>query len=255
MVISAWLVGAVALLVVDMRTGALQQKGVLSHQCYSCSRNQTCEVPSTTVVCPAEKPLCSTFAVAPNFTSELGCAAFAKSPCSLIRNSDKTFEFSCVCMDNMCNAPFSLELEKKLVSFSNSQISNNSTQYKDMFLKFANISGDRMYRATPIVNANSTLNSSLVNTAPKKSTGEDSKVGHIIEMLPRAEPLKNLATAPSEDDEDDSEGSGAYEETKSHRPASDPAAPSSFLPARENKASHLLANLLVATPILIYSIA
>ncbi|CAH2054565.1 unnamed protein product, partial [Iphiclides podalirius] len=55
---------------------------------------------------------------------------------------------------------------------------------------------------------------------------------------PHAEPLKHEATVPPDDDEDESEGSGVYDDPKSPKnPASAPAAPSSYLPAEENKAS------------------
>lgn len=74
------------------------------------------------------------------------------------------------------------------------------------------------------------------------------------EAIPRAEALKQQATVPSDDDEDESEGSGAYEDSRSHiqsHSASAPAAPSSYLPAEENKAVHLSPNLLLL-PILLF---
>lgn len=68
-----------------------------------------------------------------------------------------------------------------------------------------------------------------------------------LSAMPRAEALKQQ-TLPSDDDEDESEGSGAYEESRSHiqsQSASAPAAPSSFLPAEQNKACSLITVLIV----------
>lgn len=62
-----------------------------------------------------------------------------------------------------------------------------------------------------------------------------------VSGLPRAEALKH-ATVPPDDDEDESEGSG-IDESKVHEHAS-PAAPSSFLPAKENNAPYLSLNIL-----------
>lgn len=76
------------------------------------------------------------------------------------------------------------------------------------------------------------------------------------EGLPRAEAFKHEPTALSEDDEDAGEGSGSYEETRTQRqPSSDPADPSSFLPANENKASPLAGTFLVITSVLFYIVS
>jgi hypothetical protein len=162
-----------------------------------------------------------------------------------------------VCTDDLCNAPFTIELPKKLQSFLSSNYTNNNTSdYVEAFFKFANITGDNIYRDITVPKVQPTK-APAVNVSiliPALKTVSIHALPHAVEIiLPRAEALKHEGTVPSEDDEDDSEGSGAYEDSKIQRhPASDPAAPSSFLPAQINKAQHLIINFLVATPILLY---
>ncbi|XP_028158625.1 uncharacterized protein LOC114351562 [Ostrinia furnacalis] len=258
---SMWFMSIIAILVVDVRTGALQQKDAALRRCYHCAANGTaCHA---TVECPGDRPLCATSAVVPNYSSSLHCAAASKTPCSLTRSSG-TFILTCVCADDLCNSAFSKELQNQLLEFSKSNVTNNnSSDYTDMFFKshsFANVTEDKLYKTITVEVVKTTeapkhnvTNPTTVSTAAHTRT----TISHPVEVnLPRAEAFKHEPTALSDDDEDASEGSGSYEETRSQRqPASAPAAPSSYLPANENKAPPLTATLLIGAPILMYFVA
>lgn len=100
------------------------------------------------------------------------------------------------------------------------------------------MSKNALYKAITV--ASDVPGNSTVSTL---TTGSDGS----LSGMPRAEALKQQ-TAPSEDDEDEGEGSGTYEDSRSHLPsqsASAPAAPSSYLPAEENKACSLTTMLIM----------
>ncbi|RVE50437.1 hypothetical protein evm_004974 [Chilo suppressalis] len=250
MMTSLWLGSLVAVLVVDMRTGALQQKELATHHCYQCSRNEICDVP-VSAECPTDRPYCATTAATPNFTSSLSCvaSAAAKTPCSLTQSSDKVFELTCVCMEDLCNAPFLTEIQKKLLNFTSSNSAENSTDCTEVFFKFANLSVHD-YKNMIVTLVQTTKNPvTLQSTVSASAVSARSSVVGPVENMPRSEALKQDAPAPSDDDEDESEGSGSYEETRIQRqPAAAPANPSSYLPA-ENKAPHINLNLLTLPPI------
>lgn len=112
-----------------------------------------------------------------------------------------------------------------------------------MFFKtFVNATKDKLYYTITIkVNASQPNNTHLPI--------------HVMEHMndinaPRAEALKQEATEPSDDEEDEGEGSGTYDEARLRRPASPPAAPSSYLPANENTAPPLIVDFLLMTTIL-----
>ncbi|XP_060806118.1 uncharacterized protein LOC106131430 [Amyelois transitella] len=223
-------------------------------RCYLCVANNStsCDQASavTTVECPGS---CATVADAPNFTSSLQCAAPAEgapAPCSL--NYSRALQLTCRCTGHLCNAPFSRQLTNDLLNFS-STFPNKTADLTQTFFKIyssTNFTGE-LYKAITVAQlttTNAPLNITTVGTTSARTTIEPNKMS---EIAPRAEPLKQDATAPSDDDEDESEGSGAYEDTRLHRnPASAPAAPSSFLPADENKSPPLYTHLFLTTPFL-----
>lgn len=202
-----------------------------------------------------------------DYLSSLHCAPASKSPCSLTRTSG-AFTLVCVCADDLCNSQFSKELQNQLVEFSKVNITNeNASEYTEMFFKsysFANVTEDKLYKTITIELAKPTemprQNEShpmTLSPAVHAHTTVSHSVEHSVDAsLPRAEAFKHEPTALSEDDEDASEGSGSYEETRTPRqPASAPAAPSSYLPANENKAPPLAATFLITTPIFMYFVA
>ncbi|XP_053615994.1 uncharacterized protein LOC128678450 [Plodia interpunctella] len=246
-----WFLTLVSLLMMDFRTGAIQQKDE-PRRCYLCvaSNTTSCDQPSsvTTVECAGP---CATVAVAPNFTSSLQCAAAAaRAPCSL--NYSGALQLTCLCDGHLCNAPLPTQLTNDLLNFS-ANLPNKTADLTQTFFEIyssANLT-DELFKPT----TKTPLNITAVTTVSTTTVTAKTTVGHNEnEMAPRAEPLKQ-ATAPSDDDEDESEGSGAYEETRSQRhPASAPAAPSSFLPANENKSPPLFTHLFLTTPFIMYVI-
>lgn len=118
--------------------------------------------------------------------------------------------------------------------------------------KFSNITEENLYKAITVDVTEPATNivrnsSQITNVISVTATMNTQSIMRDLEK-PRAEPLKQEPTVPSEDDEDESEGSGAYEESRVHNHAvSAPAAPSSFLPANENSATPLYTDLLVTT--------
>lgn len=168
-----------------------------------------------------------------DFPSSLGCAAAAAAtPCSLVISPRQTLELTCICVGHLCNAPFSDILRNDLLNFSSP--SSNDSALNEAFFKvsnFANVSESALYKAITV--ATDVSGNSTVSTVTE-SDGS-------LSAMPRAEALKQQ-TVPSEDDEDEGEGSGTYEDSRSHiqsESASAPAAPSSYLPAEENKACSL----------------
>ncbi|XP_026735774.1 uncharacterized protein LOC113499472 [Trichoplusia ni] len=252
-----WFMSIVALLVVDVRTGALQDRDMVPAVCYACSRaNGTgCEQAGSwqAVTCPADRPLCATVAIAPDFGSSLGCAAASQTPCTLTNSSSNSFQLTCVCSTHLCNAPYSSELRDELLNYTFT-LSNSTNVAFNFFqsTKFKNITEENLYKAITIeLNKATTTeqkSTSPLTTVSVPATMNANSIIHIDVELPRAEALKQEPTVPSDDDEDEGEGSGAYEESRVHNHAvSAPAAPSSYLPADENSAALLYKDLLIIT--------
>ncbi|KAM3961154.1 uncharacterized protein ACR2FA_004704 [Aphomia sociella] len=257
-----WFVSVIALLVVDVRTGALQQKDYKSQRCYLCpASNNTCDHTSALQIieCPASRPHCATIAAAPNFTSTLQCAAATEAPCSLEYTAQK-HKLTCICADRLCNAPFTSELLNELRNFSTSNVpNNNSADLTEEFFKMyslVNFTDKNLYKLITVENSEATerssYNSSHLTTVSATTIHTVTRTNEI--EIPRAEARKQEATAPSDDDEDESEGSGSYDETRSQKTPSAPAAPSSFLPANENKSSLLYTKLFLSITFFVYFI-
>lgn len=176
-----------------------------------------------------------------DFVSSLACAAASTSPCSIKLPQNSSLEVTCVCNTALCNTPFSPEFRNELLNFT---FTNSSTDMMQIFFKstkFGNVTDENIYKAITIEVTEATTTTARNLSQP--TTVMVSGTINIQSILrdsekPRAEPLKQEPTAPSDDDEDESEGSGAYEESRVHNHAvSAPAAPSSFLPANENSAT------------------
>ncbi|PZC76889.1 hypothetical protein B5X24_HaOG204028 [Helicoverpa armigera] len=251
---SMWFISIVALLVVDVRTGALQERDIRPARCHSCARvnGTACGGTWPSVLCPEDRPLCATVAISPDFVSSLECAAARETPCSMRSSANNSIEVTCVCNTHLCNAPFSPTLRNELLNFAFNLTNSSADAAQTFFQSFVgNITKENIYKAITIevTEATTTIarNSShltTVKTVPGTMNAEsilrDSE-------KPRAEPLKQEPTAPSDDDEDESEGSGAYEEPRVRNHAvSAPAAPSSFLPA-ENSATRIYTDTLLTT--------
>ncbi|CAF4842225.1 unnamed protein product [Pieris macdunnoughi] len=191
-------------------------------------------------MCPDEQPYCTTVASAPNLTITLACGAAQESPCVLEYKTE--YLLTCICDDNLCNAPYNQQLRDELLNFSTNFPANSDANLTEIFLKFttyANVSNEAIYE---MITANTTSTSIALVT----STSATTKNSTHVPKLPRAEALKH-ATIPPDDDEDEGEGSGV-DESKLHEHAS-PAAPSSFLPAKENGAPCLSLNILFLVPL------
>ncbi|KOB66013.1 Uncharacterized protein OBRU01_15289 [Operophtera brumata] len=207
-----------------------EQHQVIQHNTTSC---QHPEAGWLTATCPSARPYCATVGTAPDFASSLGCARAATAPCSLTNSPRQTLELTCTCIGHLCNAPFSNKLRNELNNFSSSTNDSTLTEVFFKLSNFANVSESALYKAITVatdVSGNSTV--------PTLTSSDGS-----LSALPRAEALKQQ-TVPSDDDEDENEGSGAYEDSRlrlQSQSASAPAAPSSFLPAEQNKASALIA--------------
>lgn len=171
-----------------------------------------------------------------DFTSTLTCAVGSELPCSLTFNSKLALEMTCICVDHLCNAPYSAQLRNELLNFS-TKIPINTTELAAAFLKssaFVNVTLSELYGV--ITKSSKANEKSVYETTMNLLTFGGS------DEAPRAEALKHEATVPPDDDEDEGEGSGTFEENKSQAA---PAAPSSFLPAEENNVSSLSLNKLL----------
>ncbi|XP_061728340.1 uncharacterized protein LOC133533382 [Cydia pomonella] len=243
----------VAILMIDVRTGALLQKDTGPRQCYQCLHNQSACQPDRRLQapCPAHGLHCATVAKAPDFTSTLTCAASAAHPCTLTQ-SQQTLQLTCTCAGHRCNSPFTAQLRNKLLNFTltMSNVNKTSLDLTDMFLKyFGNVSLNKLYEAITLKSTQEKRNNTQLPVYTS-STLKPNLVGSLNDINPpRAEALKHEATEPSDDEEDENEGSGSYEESRLRRPASAPAAPSSYLPANENKAPPLFINFILITTI------
>ncbi|XP_022113889.2 uncharacterized protein LOC110992393 isoform X1 [Pieris rapae] len=217
------------LLIVDTRIGALPQTSIQPRKCHL-STNA-----SWVGMCPDEKPYCTTVVSTPNLTISLACGAAQGSPCVLEYKTE--YLLTCICDDNLCNAPYNQQLRDELLNFSTNFPANSDANLTEIFLKFttyANVSNEAIYEMV-------TANTTSTSIAPVTSTSATAKNSTHVPKLPHAEALKQ-ATIPPDDDEDEGEGSGV-DESKLHEHAS-PAAPSSFLPAKENGAPGSSLNIL-----------
>ncbi|XP_059051979.1 uncharacterized protein LOC131846641 [Achroia grisella] len=262
-----WFVSIMALLVVNVRTGSLQQKDKKPQQCYYCSpTNNTCDHLSSLQIynCPENRPYCATTAVAPNFTSSLQCASPAEIPCKLTY-STQGHELQCICTGHLCNAPFSLTLLNTLRNFTSSSVhENKSADLTDSFFKrynVTNVTDKKIYKMLTMdlseeteITERTSQNISQLTTVSAVTTMNIDLKNEID--IPQAAARKQEAAAPSDDDEDESEGSGSYDESKSQRhPPSAPAAPSSFLPAKDsNKSPPLYCNLYLTSSFFVFFI-
>ncbi|KAG7309191.1 hypothetical protein JYU34_005118 [Plutella xylostella] len=262
-----WGASLATLLLANLRTVTLLQTDTSPRRCHSCDNSTACREPGA-VLCPPEKPWCSTVAAAPNVTSSLGCAAAAavaaERACLLAYCAQKQrFQMTCVCATDLCNAPFSPQLLEALLHFaSNDHSENNSTDLTDAFFnstKYANVTKSGLFAAlTAKTNEGSTTlgistarpttvrsaEAAGAATQPREAAGEAHGAG-----VPRAEALKQEA-APSDDDEDEGEGSG--DEERPRAPPAAPQPPSSYLPASENGAAPLYPQVLVTTSLFLF---
>lgn len=160
-------------------------------------------------------------------------------------------ELTCICNDSNCNVPFSNKLRNELLKFSYANLNNSNENLTEFFKSLdMNITDKEIYKR---ITVGFETTDDLLQNETKLTTDFVSTVtttGLKQAVLPRAEAFQQNAATPSEDDEDESEGSGSYEETHNHQAA--PAAPSSFLPANDNKATCLFTNILLFIPILVY---
>lgn len=185
-------------------------------------------------------------------TSSLVCVEATQQQCSLSYTTQKqSYEITCVCSDDRCNAPFSQDLRKELLKFAATRsVPKNETQdYTEVFLKESAFSNQ----------TRSTLHEKIIiklqepTTTVKATTVLDRTENKIEAHQPRAEALKQGVASPSDDDDDEGEGSGADEDSRSQVRGSPPAAPSSYLPA-DSSATTLLLNVLVTTPVFLHVI-
>ncbi|XP_052744339.1 uncharacterized protein LOC112054933 isoform X2 [Bicyclus anynana] len=208
-------------------------------RCHHCVHNASSNCDRLTaapVLCPLGEPYCATVARTPNFTSSLTCAAAKDPPCLLTFNSKLELEMSCICNEQLCNAPYSAQLRNELLNFSHRALPN-ATELTETFLKssvFANVTSTDLYKVITEVRATEGPVFAAQSTTIALASIANSEIG------PRAEALKHEATVPPDDDEDEGEGSGSFEEARTH---ASPAAPSSYLPAEENKSATLVFNV------------
>ncbi|KAJ8711713.1 hypothetical protein PYW08_008667 [Mythimna loreyi] len=257
---SMWFCSIVALLVVDVRTGALQEGDIRPGRCHACGNGTACDGSWTAVPCPEERPLCATVAMGPDFVSSLSCAAASASPCAIRGAANSSLQVTCVCYTHLCNAPFSPEFRNELLNFTFTP-TNSSTNLTQIFFqstKFANVTDENLYKAITIevTEATATVAGNMSQVTTVMTVPGTINTQSILRdsEKPRAEALKQEPTVPSDDDEDEGEGSGAYEESRMlNHAVSAPAAPSSFLPAHENSANTLYTDLFLTT-LLIYPV-
>ncbi|XP_047989631.1 uncharacterized protein LOC125228948 [Leguminivora glycinivorella] len=245
----------IAILMIDVRTGALLQKDTGARQCYQCPHNQSaCQSERRLQApCPARGLHCATVAKAPDFMSTLTCASSAARPCTLTQ-TQQTLLLTCTCAGHRCNSPFTDQLRNKLHNFTLTMRNFNKTSLDltDKFLQsFGNVSWNKLYETITVKSVQDKRNNTTtpVYTTTTLKPNLDGSLNDI--NAPRAEALKHEATEPSDDEEDESEGSGAYEDSRLRRPAAAPAAPSSYLPANENNAPPFFANFILITTILL----
>ncbi|CAG4991200.1 unnamed protein product [Parnassius apollo] len=256
-----WYSSILAILVADIRTGALKSIDIPPQRCYECvNANSTtqCSFQKAPVLCPAQQPLCGTVAVGPSFTSFLKCLPAFKTTCSIKVTTHATLKMSCVCTEQLCNAPFSKNIQNELLHFEKDKLLENSSDLTTTFFKSLKLENVTDLYKTITFNEQKEKNISTNNNStpppvlkltelPLVNFNNSIKVG-----APHAEQLKHEATVPPDDDEDESEGSGSYEDSRSQKnPPSAPAAPSSYLPAEENKASLDFINALAVVPLII----
>ncbi|XP_039760230.1 uncharacterized protein LOC120633903 [Pararge aegeria] len=240
---SLMVLSIVSLFVADVWTGTLLRKESSPQRCHHCVHNATsnCEhLTAAPVLCPVGEPFCATVARTPNFTSILTCAAAKESPCLVSFNSKLELEMSCICTEHLCNVPFSTQLRNELLNFS-LRIPANTTELTETFLKssvFANVTKTELYK---LITKVSEATESPIAFSSQPTAIALVSIG-ISEIGPRAEALKHEATVPPDDDEDEGEGSGSFEEARTHAA---PAAPSSYLPAEENKSAAMDFNLYI----------
>ncbi|CAK1593839.1 unnamed protein product [Parnassius mnemosyne] len=256
-----WYTSILAILVADIRTRALQNIDIAPQRCYECvNANSTtlCTLEKASVLCPAQEPYCGTVAVGPNFTSLLKCLPAFKNTCSIKLTTNGTLQMSCVCIKQLCNAPFSEKLRNELLQFEKEKSLENSSDLTSTFLKSLKLENVTDLYKTITFNTQKEKKISMNNNSTPPSVLKLTKLqlvnfNNSIEIdAPHAEHLKHEATVPPDDDEDESEGSGSYEDPRSQKhPPSAPAAPSSYLPAEENKASLFFINGLAVVVTLI----
>ncbi|XP_041982876.1 uncharacterized protein LOC121735940 isoform X1 [Aricia agestis] len=189
---------SVLVLAAEVNSAVLDiNKNVELTRCYQCvSSNRTrCEGVGPSVLCPAGR-VCATTAAPPGYESSLTCAAAAPS-CWL-----SGLRLTCTCAGHLCNRPFAPHLTEELKN-----LPENTTL-------------EAFFNSTLLANESTKLYDTITVQVSNFS-------------MPRAEALKQVTLSP--DDEDDGEGSGAFED----KVPSAPAAPSSFLPSEHNDATVL----------------
>lgn len=246
----------VALLVMDMRTGALQESVIQPSQCYNCYANDTtsCEQSSswTLVTCPTKTPLCATIASVPDFRSSLACVSEVNNSCIIKTLLNSSLVMTCVCKTHLCNAPFTSEWRAEVLKF----VSNNSDirqeNVYELLSKFTNNTEEEKFYKAVTKEMIETATRVVMTASQSYTLVPITATMNIHSILrdserPRAESLKQEPTVPSDDDEDEGEGSGSYEESRiRNHPVSAPAAPSSLLPANENNANLLCKKLFIS---------
>ncbi|XP_068619919.1 uncharacterized protein [Battus philenor] len=259
---SMWFTSVFAILVADIRTGALLNKDIEPRKCYQCSNAynvSTCGQEKT-LTCPVDQPYCGTVAVGPSFASTLKCLPAFNTSCLTRLSSNSTIEISCICTGELCNAPFSKKIQNGLFQFAKTTTIDNVSDITYVLFKYLKVGNETdLYKLLTNNNYEDTVTSMpKFATTPTvtKLTEELIITNHSNEVdIPHAEPLKHEATVPPDDDEDENEGSGSYDDTKLQKnTASAPAAPSSYLPAEENKASTMFKNTLAVVCLIIYVI-
>ncbi|XP_038207289.1 uncharacterized protein LOC119829010 [Zerene cesonia] len=254
---SMWFLSILILLIVDTRIGALPHADVESRHCHQCNTTNCDQL--QTVECLQDQPHCVTIATAPNFTTTLSCGTVQESTCILEHKAEQ-FQLTCICDDNLCNAPYNQRLRNELLNFSTNFPANSSAKLTEIFLKlsaFANVSNEALYEK---LTANTTLTTPIFTNTPTLATklafmkNSSAPFNVSVELLPKAEALKHEATVPPDDDEDESEGSGtSIDESKPNDHAA-PAAPSSYLPANGNSAQTLLLNSYLLITLLYFTL-
>lgn len=181
----------------------------------------------------------------------LKCLPEFKSSCSMKHSSNSIFELSCTCSGALCNAPFTQSTQNRLMDFAKSNTVNSSDVTKEFYEYFNIENATDAYKVVTNKEVKTTTNYATISTVTNLNDVLIINANHTNEIdLPHAEPLKHEATVPPDDDEDETEGSGTYDDSKTPKnTVSAPAAPSSFLPAEENKASKVVENILLILPL------
>ncbi|KAJ2954816.1 hypothetical protein O0L34_g3127 [Tuta absoluta] len=267
------------LMVAYCKSDTIAPKDAEPRSCHQCS-GASCEAPPATITCPPERPLCATAAAAPNYTSSLTCATGGDTPCSLTYSPNLTM--TCVCAGNLCNKPFSKELQQELITFSLLDIPKNRTDFTDIFWKHSRLINDNeinVYSKITITSLQTTETpNNIVSEISTASTSEPASVsaeayspeqnaGQYGQQYtgfgeePRAEMLRLETTMPSDDDEDESEGSGSDDDTLGLRrtspsaaddDAASPASPSTYSPTEDSDATRPFLALIATIPAFYY---